>query len=398
MSAALVHGIGRSLRKNADEAWAFLSGQMPTFVTHRNPPVPGTPPVFVFHDVEPDAFAGQLEHLTRNGYRTLDAEGLADALQSGDAREGEVALTFDDATWSFWAYAYPLLRRSGFRAVLFVVPAVVPDSADTRPNLEDEWEGRSSREETLAAARRHPFCTWSEIERMHASGVVDVQSHSLSHSRIPVSPRVVDFLGPGFDSYAGGFDIPLSTLDDGRDGAGALRPGAPVFESAPRLSGRLRFREDPGLVRELIAVARRQPETFFDDPGWREELRRIVERRPPRTRGGYESDREREAAIRHEMSESRRRIEDRLPAHAVRHLGYPWHAGSDLADRLAAECGYRSVHYGACLRDPDAWSGPPLRVRRIPERYLLRLPGSGRASLRSALASGRRRPSPTRGP
>lgn len=382
--------VRRSLRKNRDEMRAFLSRQMPAFVTHRNARPPRLPPVFVFHDVAPEALTAQLEHLARNDYRALDAGQIADALEGGAHLEPAVGLTFDDATWTFWAFAWPLLRLFGFRAVLFVVPAVVPDTETVRPNLEDEWEGRCSRDDLLAAGRRYPFCTWGEIARMHASGIVDVQSHSLSHAQIPVTPRVVDFLHPAFVTYAGGFDIPHSTLDDGRAGARMLRPGAPVFESASRLSGRLRFMEDPGLVEELIAAAEAGPDTFFDRAGWRNDLKRVLNLRPANARGRYETEHEREAAIRQELAESRRRIEERLPGHHVRHLGYPWHEGSALSDRLAAECGYRSVHYGAFLPDRDPPTGPPLRIRRLSSRYLLRLPGSGRASFLAAVTAERR--------
>lgn len=380
----------RSIGKNADEAKALMTGQMPGFVVRRRAAWPDRPPVFVFHDVDPDGFSDRLGWLSRAGFRTLDADAIADVYERGPAPEGEVGLTFDDATWTFWAYAFPLLRRFGFRAVLFVVPGVVPDAGTPRPGLEDVWSGACTAEDVLRAGRAQPFCSWPEIERMHASGLVDVQSHSLSHARIPVSPRVVDFQSPGCDGYAGGFDIPVSALD-GRDGrARSVRPGAPVFESASRLSGRIRFVEDAGLSEELMAIPAARGAAFFDRPGWRRELRRIVSRRPPASRGRYETPGERDAALRREIVEAGRLIEDRLPGHRVRHLAYPWHDGSALADRLAAECGYRSVHYGAFLDTRPGGRPEPIRVRRLPERYLERLPGPERIPLWQALTRGRR--------
>src|SRR5215472_11741816 len=54
-------------------------------------------PVFIYHDVEPVRFAGELEFLRTNGYRTI---GLDEFLSTGLLRKGtrgdkRVLLTFD---------------------------------------------------------------------------------------------------------------------------------------------------------------------------------------------------------------------------------------------------------------------------------------------------------------
>lgn len=371
------------MARNADELRAWGTGRIPSFVVRDARP--SAIPVFTFHDVTPQGFERQLLYLRDNGYRTVGADEAADP----GLPEGRVALTFDDATWSFWAYAFPLLRRYGQRAILFVVPGVVRDGAAVRPNLEDVWAGRCTSGDAAEAGRSDPFCTWIEIGRMYASGCVDVHSHSLSHARVPVTPRVIDFIHPGFDGYAGGFDIPLSVADPDEEGRRSPPPGTPVFESASRLSSRLRFREDPRLVSDARAAVKEHGPSFFQHPDWRTVLAAIVNRIPPSERGSYEDETSREAAIRHELVESKRRIEARLDGHPVTHLALPWHVGSDLAERLAAEAGYRFVHGGAATA--AGRSGTSLTsVRRLPDRYLLRLPGRGRVSLKAALATGRR--------
>ena len=45
-----------------------------------------------------------------------------------------------------------------------------------------------------------PFVTWGELSAIHASGAIDVQSHTDSHSRIFASPDVEDFVQPGYES------------------------------------------------------------------------------------------------------------------------------------------------------------------------------------------------------
>jgi hypothetical protein len=90
----------RSFEKNVPEVRAFLTRQMPAFVTQ---PGGSTPvdeiPVFVFHEVAPRRLETQLLYLRSNSYCTLDADELEAVAKGGIRKEREVALTFDDATF-----------------------------------------------------------------------------------------------------------------------------------------------------------------------------------------------------------------------------------------------------------------------------------------------------------
>jgi peptidoglycan/xylan/chitin deacetylase (PgdA/CDA1 family) len=378
------HRLSQAWRKNGPEIRALLSGRMPAFTWGGR--ALGQVPVFVFHDVAPSRFEAQLRFLRANGYCTLDADDLADALQRRAQADGAVALTFDDATWTFWAFAFPLLRRYGFRGILFAIPGLVPDDSTRYPSLDDVWAGRCTLPELQARAVVQPLCTWQELAVIHESGLVDIQSHSLTHARIAVSPRVVDFLRPDFDTYFfGNVNIPISARDDPERPERRLRHGAPVFESASRLTCRRRYREDPGLVDAFTRYVDAQGgASFFAASDWRRRLRRQLAGWPASRRGGFESEAEMIAAVRRELAESKRLLEGRL-GKPVRHFCYPWSEGSARADELAAEAGYRSVHYGVLApRDPteEALDGEwPLRVPRISEEYLLTLPGSSRLSM-----------------
>jgi hypothetical protein len=378
------------IRKNSPELQALVSGRMPAFVLGGRGAAAQVP-VFVFHEVEPERFQRQLQFLRSNGYRTLDSDELAEALERGHRPGRAVALTFDDASWSFWAFAFPLLLRYGFRAILFAIPGLVPEDGQHYPNLDDVAAGRCSLSDLYRRATIRPLCTWDELATMHASGAVDVQSHSATHVRVPIAPRLVDFLRPGYDPYwFGNVNVPLSVLDDPTQPERRLRLGAPVLKSAPRLAGRLRFREDPELVRALVSrVEAEGGIEFFRRRDWRRQLRQLWADWPDGRRGGFETAAEMEAAMRFELVTSRQQIEARL-GKEVRHFCYPWFAGSPLADRCAADAGYRTVHYGIlCPGDPP--SAAPLRVARISEEYLMSLPGAGRSRPWSVWAERARR-------
>jgi hypothetical protein len=373
-----------SLTKNIPEIQAYLSGNMPAFVTGARQEAAGRVPVLFFHDVEPDRFEAQLRYLRSNAYRTLDADQLEARLRRPGGRDAgrEVALTFDDATWTFWAYAFPLLRRHQARAILFAIPGLVPDDPTSYPTLDDLWAGRCGAAEIAARKKVQPLCTWRELRALHESGMVDIQSHSLTHALVPVSARIDDFVHPGFaaGTYANA-DLPLAASDDPRRPERRLRLGAPVFAAASRLGGQPRFLEAPELAQTLIDhVAAHGGTAFFERPSWRRELTALLDAWPADRRGRFETREQTRAAIHAELALSKELLETRLPGKTVRHFCYPWFDGCGLADQLAAALGYRTVYGGVGVRSRDG-TAMPLPVQRISEEYLFRLPGEGRGGI-----------------
>ena len=94
-------------------------------------------------------------------------------------------------------------------------------------------------------------------------------------------------------------------------------------------------------------------------------------------------------AMRRELGDSRRAVEDVLGA-PVAHFCFPWNVASAAGARLAREAGYRVVHLGE-TNGLRGVRGGPLALTRVREEYLLRLPGDGRESWRATLAAHRRR-------
>lgn len=77
----------------------------------------------------PADFAKQMEHLARN-YHVISMLQLLNAVENGiHLPERAVLITFDDAYSDFPEYAWPILRRWGLSATLFV-PTAYPDHGE----------------------------------------------------------------------------------------------------------------------------------------------------------------------------------------------------------------------------------------------------------------------------
>ncbi len=389
--------IAHNLREIATEIVAVAGLRYPGFV-YGGPLRKGEVPVFCLHTVEEQHFESQLLYLKHNGYTTLSTdEFYAVITRRRPAPERCVLLTFDDGWRSVWTTALPLLRRYGMRATLFVIPRRTPSTALLRPNLEDIWNGKVTRETFALSIQDTPdLMTWQEIAAAHESGVLDIQSHSLTHGLVYTRPEIVDFIHPELLEKLHPNEIPLL-----RNGAGDYwtdKPlsGTPLYRSAPGLAVRTRYLESCQVRKTCVDyVAANGGEVFFRKPVWRAQLSRIeASARALAQDAGYETRQERTAAVNRELTESKREIEQHLPGHRVRHFCLPWgYALSEVVDFLR-KAGYLTNFW---LDAPGCWSrcmrigGDPLRIPRLGENWIRLLPGSQRDSLAFLLLAKLRR-------
>ncbi len=140
------------------------------------PPVP----VLLYHSIgpgrlptrtSPARFLSHMRYLTVHGYKTLTcAEYEAWARGAGDPGTKPVLITFDDGVASQFTHALPILQRFGLHAVTFVITEKVNGPA---ANPADQ----------SACGTAEAYLRWHEIDRMVASGVCEVHSHSHTHVR-----------------------------------------------------------------------------------------------------------------------------------------------------------------------------------------------------------------------
>lgn len=103
-------------------------------------------------------FAQQMDYLARNGYNVIALKDVPAILRGELPMPPKaVAITIDDGYRSTYEVAFPILARHGFPATVF---------------LYTDFAG-------LPAAMN-----WAQMKEMSASGLIDIQPHSKTHSNL----------------------------------------------------------------------------------------------------------------------------------------------------------------------------------------------------------------------
>ena len=345
-------------------------GRFPLFVF--GAPVGDLLPVFHFHDEPREDLEPKLRHLAENGYRTITADAIG-AFVRGERTlpDRAVAICFDDAWASVWTDAGPLLKQYGLTAIVHAIPGRVSDAGGCRP--------------AGVPASGSPFMTWPELRALQADGVLDVQSHTMTHARVFTASTIAGFVGPGYAA------TPL--LNRPRVGASPLRfvgpgdLGAPLYEHRSRMSDGPRMQDtEAGHDACVRLVAAEGGPAFFARPDWRSRLQSVAEQASRQI--APEPDDTHQRAIEEELSASRDELNLRLATRAVNHICLPWGVSGRTTAAVLERLGFATafanrlpgVH--AVRRGDD-----PHWLKRLPNRYIHRLPGRGRRWWFTALLS-----------
>jgi hypothetical protein len=301
-----------------------------------------------FLTVSPEAFRKHLEYFSRNfTVISLKEMWLIRTNQAGPVRR-PLVITFDDGYSDNWTHAFPLIKEYGIKATIFVSPEFV------------------DRRDVLRAKNDDPgFLSWKEMKTMEESKLIDIQSHTLTHSRYFMSDRITGFHHPGGDIlYPATNAFPERKTDHiGDPGFDKLLPyGFPIFEDgSAAVTRKVTISQD--FINECIF---RLSNYDFGNYDFKEALRRLADiydfyRKGNRIIEARETEKEYIIRVREEIFGSKKIIEEKLNK-KVEFLCWPHGDNNEFLHRTALEAGYLMTTTGKA-------SGVALSdTTRIPER------------------------------
>jgi len=263
----------------------------------------------------------------------------------------EVVLTFDDGYLDNWVHVFPVLKRYGLKGTIFVNPEFVDPRDLVREQVDPVDADDAHHDATDCCAG---FLSWPEMREMERSGLVDIQSHALTHTWYFKGPRIVDFWDPGAAVRRWGPiwmlwnefpDFKPYYLTKAAEYETRIPYGSPIYEHGKSLATRRYFPGD-GLDKVLPRhVAEHGGVEFFRRRDWRAALHAVADRHrervgPEAAVGRLESDDDYLGRIRHELSESKRILEQNLEK-TIDALCWPGGGVTDTVLETAREVGYR---------------------------------------------------------
>lgn len=320
-------------------------------------------PVVMYHGVGPDrpgwiwnhlltpldVFEGQMKALRDNGWTTISLAELHAHVSAGEpVPEKPVVLTFDDGYLDNYILAWPILKKYGHRAVIWMTTDFIDPSPDPRPTLDSGIEGGAWKSGMPLSG----FLSMAEMRLMEASGHIEIQSHAKTHTWYPIGPKIVDFHRPiGVEGYAPPPWLAWNTFPESkheymsRGREDEIPCGTPIYRHAKSLEAPKYF-PDPALSDRLVShVLENGGDNFFARDGWRSELERIATENPP-SADSVETQEEFRERVMFELTESKRILTEGL-GHSVDFLCWPGGGRNPEVIELAKKAGYlaTTTHY-----------------------------------------------------
>ena len=141
-----------------------------------------------FINVMPETFELQMRYLKKKGFTAIHADEFSDILAGkAPAPRKPVMITFDDGWLDNWVFAYPVLKRHGIKAVIFLITSRIARQGRRLRSDEGQPDALPTHREskTLMENGRadEVMLSWDEVAEMKDSGLVEFHSHTHTHQR-----------------------------------------------------------------------------------------------------------------------------------------------------------------------------------------------------------------------
>jgi len=130
-------------------------------------------PVIMYHNIDehsaasrlsvsPESFRRQMNFLKSHKYNVVKLEDLVGMLKKNKLPSKTIAITFDDGYENNYTNAYPILKKLGLQATIFIIPAMIGTDG---------------------------YLKWSQVIEMSESGFIEIGSHTMTHPWLPTQPK-----------------------------------------------------------------------------------------------------------------------------------------------------------------------------------------------------------------
>jgi peptidoglycan/xylan/chitin deacetylase (PgdA/CDA1 family) len=103
------------------------------------------------YEIPKEEFERQMQYLIEKGYKSIFIDEL-----NTDLPERSIIITFDDVRKNFYKNAFPIIKKLNLKATIF-------------PIVSEVCKG---------------LISWDELKEMQRSGLVDIQSHTMTHRKL----------------------------------------------------------------------------------------------------------------------------------------------------------------------------------------------------------------------
>lgn len=282
-----------------------------------------------------DRFEDQLKAIKESGYKTISLPTLYEYMVEGkELPSKSIVLNFDDGYADIWIYAYPILKKYGMCATVFINPDFVDKRSIKRKTY--------SENANLDELENNGFLSWNEIITMDREGVVFSESHALTHTWYPKTNKIVDFRNPKDDyTWMTWNKFPELKPNLQIDDKQFVNFGTPVYESEKSLSS-ARYFPDAKLDAQIeLYVSKNGGVDFFKQNNWREILFKEVDlfKKTNVIEDKYENQEAYSKRIRHELEYTKDLLEEKLNRE-ITFLCWPGGSATSIGMSIAKDLGY----------------------------------------------------------
>jgi hypothetical protein len=289
-------------------------------------------------------FEDLIKYLIYKKYRFVFLDEYFDMRMKNSGRDKKlVCLTFDDGYLDNYVFVYPVLKKHKLKATIFVSPEYVQDNDVVRPTLENVW----GNEMAVCDLPSVGYVSWSELRLMQKSENVDIQSHTLTHTKYYVSDKIREFHHPRSN-----YLYPISNIFPSKkpycmtdpEFARLIPWGTPFFEEKSAIIAR-RMTINEKFEKECVEILRKSDWSSYSFNENHSKINALYQSYRSAKKLIIHTENNSEIAVRvhRELRDSKLILEAKL-GKSITHCCWPHGDYNDYAHQAAIEEGYHSTN------------------------------------------------------